>query len=132
MHLVSTGIKKHLAIALLLSSFGTLAEEDRVSIKLDDVEISELSLALTDQTKFRYMMPREVQGISGITLDVESAKLSEVFRLLESAYGLCAWIWQPPEGYDGRNLNEIRWAHCEETSPNAFVTFVPWRYEDDA
>ena len=120
-----TGLSKgFVSIVLLLVSFGASAGE--ISINLDDAGISELSLALGSQTTYRVGMSREVQGFSGITLDLVDAKLSDVVRVLEKEYGLCTWVWQPPDGYEGRNLSEIRWAYCTDEHPKGFVNFVRW------
>ena len=97
---------------------------------IKDGTIRDVSFPLTVQTKYRFGIPKRVQSLSGFNLEFTNTPLSDVLRFLEHKYNLCSWIWINPNPASIPDLNEIRWARCDDRKPQDFTHFEPhaWKF----
>jgi hypothetical protein len=70
----------------------TIESDPPVSLSLDNASFQTLGAELIKQGAVLHVgLPKELERIPGITLDVQNVPLSVVVRMLKEQYNLCAW-----------------------------------------
>ena len=90
MHIARSSIV--LIVVTAIAHGATIESDPPISLSLDNGSFQTLASELIKQGAVLHVgMPKDLESIPGITIDVQEAPLSVVVRTLKEQYNLCAW-----------------------------------------